>query len=161
MIEMCLVKRDKAKLSFLSPALADIVYDVCTPIQIHSISKALIERLEPMVDSDFRIPFLMAILHHNLDDQEPTEQFYFSKAYFTFLVESQEWSEDDQNRWKEMFDDEIRAAGHDTLVVLGSDFGYPTILHEKGIGPNLPLLRMYSPPVSYGPMGHSLAVVCR
>jgi hypothetical protein len=32
---------------FQSPALADIALDVCTPVQVKSITKALTERLEP------------------------------------------------------------------------------------------------------------------
>jgi hypothetical protein len=161
MIEMCLIKNNTENLSFLNPAMVDIIFDVCTPIQVHSITTALVQRLEPIADSDFRVPLLMATLYHNLNDQISLEQFLFSKGYRMFLEKSRDWSEDERNRWKEIIDEEIQGAGHDTRSVLGSDFHYPLILeNDWGVAPQLPLVKMYSPPIAFGPMGHSLAVLC-
>jgi hypothetical protein len=161
MIEMCLIKSDKENLSFLNPAMVDIIFDVCTPIQVQSITTALLQRLEPIADSDFRVPLLMATLYHNLNDQISLEHLLFSKAYRMFLEKSRDWSEDERNRWKEIIDEEIQAAGHDTHSVLGSDFHYPLILeNDEGIDPQIPLIKMYTPPIAFGPMSHSLAVLC-
>jgi hypothetical protein len=53
--EMCLVRLDdKLRLSFQSPAFADIAFDVSTPVQIKTIGSALIGRLDPLAEDDFR-----------------------------------------------------------------------------------------------------------
>lgn len=71
-------------ISLMNPALADIAYDVCTPVQIESICMALIERMEPIQDSDFRVPFVMASFYHRIGSNEHVMKHLWKKGYAMF-----------------------------------------------------------------------------
>jgi hypothetical protein len=164
MKSMCLLKIESRNnedvLSFQSPALSDVAFDVSTPIQIHSISKALIESLNPLSRTEFRVPLVLAILHQQLDQEEEITKELWLQGYRAFLRESQGWDEAEIIKWKERIDDEIRAAGLSSTDVLGTEFSIP-LPTKKVVGKRLPLLKIYSAPISLGPMGHSLSVITR
>jgi hypothetical protein len=61
---------------------------------------------------------------------------------------------------KEFIESEIEDAGYDAKDVLGKDFSYPCVV-RNAINHRLPLVKIYRAPMSFGPMGHSLSVICR
>ena len=150
--------REEMLLSFQSPALADIAFDVSTPIQVESIGNALIERLEPLVRLDFQVPLVMAYLYHLTKQDEDQKKALWLQGYRALLQRG--LNETQLNKWKEYIDEEIQAAGYVTKEVLGSGFSV-TVPERKAVGKRLPLLKIYSAPVSLGPMGHSLSVLTR
>jgi len=164
MKSMCLLKIESRNyedvLSFQSPAFSDVAFDVSTPIQIRSITKALIESLKPLSQTDFRVPLVLAILHQQIDQEDDLTKDLWLQGYRAFLLESQGWDDGEKIKWKERIDDEIRAAGLSSTEVLGQDFCIP-LPTKKVVGKRLPLLKIYSAPVSLGPMGHSLSVITR
>jgi hypothetical protein len=164
MKEMWLLKigqdYDEEVVIFQNPALADIALDVCTPIQVHSITKALIERLEPNIFKNFKIPIVLARFYHLLSEQEATKKQLWQQGYESFLRESEGWPEAEAARWKEFIDSEIEDAGYVAKDILGKDFSYPGVM-RAAINHRLPLVKIYQAPISFGPMGHSLSVICR
>lgn len=148
-------------LSFRTPALGDIAMDVCTPVQIQSICKALIERLEPIAASSFKVPLVMADLHLLRERPEQVRELW-RQGYQALLHESSAkgWSQAEIDLWKEIIDDEIQGAGYKPSQILGDDFMYPSIA-KRSVGTELPLLCVYSAPVAFGPAGHSLTVISR
>jgi uncharacterized protein (UPF0147 family) len=179
MMEICLVKvqllytgniddsgRDnndtEEVISIQSPALADVAMDVCTPVQVRSIAAALIERLGATLTDNFQVSLVMAGLHKLLEQNEDIMKHLWLQAYDGFLQESETcgWSGGEVNRWKEIIGDEIQAAGCNVQDLLGKDFNIPGTPREA-IPPCLIMLKVYSGPVSLGPMGHTLSVICR
>jgi len=161
--EMCLVKAEQDSggemlLSFQSPALADVAFDVSTPIQIESIGNALIERLKPILQTDFHIPLVMAYLYQLTDQDENKKKALWLQGYRALLQSG--LNETRLNKWKEYIDEEIVAAGYDSTEILGRDFSV-SYTERNAVGKRLPLLKIYSAPVSLGPMGHSLSVITR
>jgi len=147
-------------LSFRTPALADIALDVCTPVQLSAIRIALIERLEPNQATNFRIPLLMAVLHHELGHNKEVRKPFWLKSYDAFRAEAEKWTTRESGKWKEMIEDEIRAAGDDVAEVVGPD-NCATTLSIRSVAFILPLLKIYMAPVAFGPMGHTLNVITR
>jgi len=147
-------------LSFLNPALGDTAMDVCTPIQVRTIVNALIERLDPVVSTDFRIPFVLADLHLQLGKNEDLQQELWRKGYLAFRSESASWCKEDVDRWKEIIEDEIVDAGYSVQDILGDEYTPPNFW-KPPVVKTLPLLKIYSAPIAFGPMGHSLSLVCR
>lgn len=162
MTDMHLLSKDSEEvlLSFQCPALGDIAYDVCTPVQIRSIAMALIDRLEAITSKDFMVHLVLGNLYSIIKEHEPIQKSLWLKAYAAFLDESRNWPEDKVYWWKEHFEDEVEDAGYDTRDILGDDFGFPRVT-RKPIDHHLPLLKIYSAPVTFGPMGHSLSVLTR
>ena len=164
MVEMYLIKidyeDDEEVLSFRTPGLADIALDVCTPVQIRAIATALLERLEPIKPTNFRVPLLMADLHDELGQKEECKKQCWKMSYSAFLNESKNWSCREKNQWKELMQDELEAAGYDAAAILGDDFSV-RCKYFHSVGTMLPLLKIYSAPVSLGPFGHTLSVICR
>jgi class 3 adenylate cyclase len=149
-------------ISIQSPALADVAMDVCTPVQVRSIAAALIERLGAALTDNFQVSLVMAGLRNLLDRNEEMMKHLFIQAYDGFLQESEScgWSECEIDVWKEIIDDEIHAAGFTSKGILGGAFFVP-VEPRKAISPCLSMLQYYSAPVSLGPMGHTLSVICR
>jgi class 3 adenylate cyclase len=164
MLEMFLLKIGQEDgeevVIFQSPALADVALDVCTPIQVYSITKALIERLEPNTSKNFKIPFVLARFYHFLGEQESMKKQLWRQGYEAFLRESKSWPEEDVSTWKELIESEIEDAGYAAPDILGKDFSYPFV-HRTAIDHRIPLVKIYHAPISFGPMGHSLSVICR
>ena len=153
-------ERDREVISFQCPALGDIAMDVCTPIQIRCIRSALIERLEAIVSWSFKVPLVLARLYRSLGQQSSKQKRLLQEAYKTFLVESTSWPKVKINEWMETIQDEVEEGGHDLHEILGSNFGFPSVF-RKSVGPTLPLVKIYSAPVAFGPMANSLSVVTR
>jgi class 3 adenylate cyclase len=145
---------------FQSPALADIALDVCTPVQVKSITKALTERLEPNMSKNFKIQIVLARFYHLLSEQEATKKQLWQQGYKAFLRESENWPEDDVSKWKELIESEIEDAGYEATDILGKDFSYSCV-KRVAVNHRLPLVKIYQAPISFGPMGHSLSVICR
>jgi hypothetical protein len=78
---------------FQCPAIGDVAMDVCTPIQVHSIARALIDRLQPAVSNSFKIPLVLAGLYHLLDEQEAAKLALWRLGYKVFLERSTGWPE--------------------------------------------------------------------
>lgn len=146
-------------LSFRTPALGDVAMDVCTPLQIRTISKALVDRLGPISSKSFKVALVLADLHMVLEQRAQAQRFW-REGYHAFLEETQLWPTSEINLWKEMIDDEIESAGYKASEILGTSFFYP-VVDKRSVGIELPLLKVYIPPVAFGPMGHSLSVICR
>jgi hypothetical protein len=164
MESMSLIKVEKNDqgefVSFQNPALGDIAMDVCTPIQVSCILRALIERLEPIKAEDFKIPLVLADLHHQLGHNEEVLMNLWRAGYQSFLSSSKSMQEAELNLWIETIQEEIQTHGYHSSVVLGNLFSMPSV-SRKVVGTGLPLVKIYSAPVAFGPMGHTLSVITR
>jgi class 3 adenylate cyclase len=145
---------------FQCPALADIALDVCTPIQVSSITKALAERLEPNKSKNFKFQIVLARFYHHLDEQEAKQKQLWQQGYESFLRESVDWPEEDISKWKELIESEIEDAGYEAKDILGKDFFYCCV-ERIAVNHQLPMVKIYVAPISFGPMGHTLSVICR
>jgi class 3 adenylate cyclase len=149
-------------ISIQSSALADVAMDVCTPVQVRSIAAALIKRVGAALTDNFQVYLVMAGLRNLLDRNEEMMKHLWLHAYDGFLQisESRGWSECEIDKWKEIIDDEIHAAGFISKDILGGGFSV-SVEPRRAISPCLSMLQYYSAPVSLGPMGHTLSVICR
>jgi hypothetical protein len=145
---------------FQCPAIGDVAMDVCTPIQIHSIARALIDRLQPAVSNSFKIPLVLAGLYHLLDEEEAAKLVLWRQGYKIFLEQSTGWPEAESARWKEIFTDAIDGAGYISFDILGEKLCYSAMC-KKPLARDVQLLWYHEVPVSFGPMGHSLSVITR
>ena len=149
-------------ISLLSPAMADIAFDVCTPEQIDTICMALIDRMEPLVDTQPTVSFVMASFHHRLGSGEPIMIHFWRKGYSLLIKFAQTGAvpEFKVNMIKEAIDEEIKSCGLDTQDVLGKEFGYP-LLNDISVGTDIPICKVYMGPITFGPMGQTLTVLTR
>lgn len=148
-------------LYFQSPALGDIARDVSTPVQVESIVQALVERLEPKVGSSYKVPFVLAILHHQLKGSEDIVKKLWLRGYEDFLDKIETWTEPREiNKWMEIIEDEMQACGLQASDLLGRDFTFPCVA-KRTVGHRLPLLKIYAGPIAFGPMSHTLNVLTR
>ena len=177
-------------LTFQCPAFADVAFDVSTPEQIKSIAMALAERLQPHVDDNFIVPFVLAKLYIATGRKDFDSNDLWMKGFNMLQKESVRWTESEKNKWMECIDDEISSTGHDALKILGENFKYEKT-EIQVVGKILPLIKVrdvlcpsaaiflvpclsdlvviflffatqiYSAPVSFGPAGHSLSVIFR
>jgi hypothetical protein len=164
MIEMHLLKVELQDsddvLSFQCPALGDIAFDVCTPVQVKSIGKALIERLEPYKTGHFAVPFVIANLHDLVGDEYEIKEALWIEGYNSFKQESSSWDTDKVVEWKEKVSDEIRALGcKHPIAVMGEDAAYQCCFVKNSISETMKLLKQYHSPIAIGPMGLSLSVI--
>jgi class 3 adenylate cyclase len=154
MKEMYLIKIDeqlgvdKKVMALRNPAIGEVALDECTPNQVRTISLALIERLEVIADSDFRVRLVLADLHIQLKQQDPilcisVAKSFWKDGYEAFLEESKDWPQSRVNMTKETIEDEIVGAGFDVHEVLGQDFSFPSV-DKKSVGSFLPLVKIYS-----------------
>lgn len=147
-------------LSIQSPALADTVMDVCTPVQIRSIAKVLIERLQPQLQKNFQVGLVIASLHSLLEEDHEVVARLWESAYKQFLRQSRDYAAHTVKKWKEIIDDEICSVGLHSKQVLGSDF-VVGVTPRRRLSPCLSMLKTYVAPVSLGPLGQSFSVICR
>ena len=155
---------NKESISLMNPALGDIAYDVCTPEQIESISLALLARLDSLQNSDFQVPLQMAKLHHRLGHPNPTVVKWIEKGCRMLLDMRKEMTESEIAEAGidvilETIDEEIKSCGHDVREII-PDLSYP-IYTNASIEMDLLFLGFYIPPISMGPMGHTLGSVTR
>lgn len=147
MAEMSLLKIEHEGndevVTFQSPALADVAFDVSTPVQIQSITDALIERLDSRLHDNFRVPLVAAHLLHIVGHDETQMKLLWRLGYTTFIKESSDWPESQINKWKESIDDEITASGYSSREILGDQFHFPCP-SLKVVGKLLPLLKVRS-----------------
>lgn len=148
-------------ISMQSPALADIVMDVCTPVQIQSIATVLIDRLEPIMSNNFQVSLVIASLHCLLNQEKEFVKQLWVLAYKDFKRKSADWSSHTINKWREIIDDEIRQADFEAADILGDDFKVYNGQNMQRIAPCMPMLKTYVAPVALGPMGLNLSLICR
>ena len=165
MVEMFLLKidseNDEDVVSFRTPALADIALEVTIPVQFFAIATALLERLEPIIHTDFRVPLLLAELLHELKNgREEIKKQYWNMSWKSLESVSAFWPQQHIEKWKELIREEITAAEYDVSEVLGEKF-CDQCRSQPSVGNMLPLVKIYSAPVSLGPMGHTFTVLCR
>jgi hypothetical protein len=162
---MCLLKveheNEEDVLSFQSPALGDIAFEVSTPIQIRTVASALIDRLHVLLEQNFMVPFVIANLHHQLDQEENKKKLLWVLGYKLFLEESRGWPQSKVLKWKDTIKDEIAYSGCNAADICGDDFYVLTETRPVVTTKKLPLIKMYQAPISFGPMGHTLSVVTR
>lgn len=164
--EMFLIKTghedDEEVLSFQCPAFGDIAFDVSTPCQIESIAHALIERLQPRLATNFKVPFVIANLQLMIGKDSKMLKNLWRNGYEQFNVQSANWDKKEISFWRETIDDEIIDADVEpTFMVLGPDFDACPVKPHRALDARLQFLKTYMPPISFGPMGHSLSVVQR
>jgi hypothetical protein len=164
-------------LSFQCQALGDTAFAVSTPVQIGAIAKALLERLEHLGEEDFRVPFLLAaleILLHPVDkgffkdddsDDDHVQRLMtalWQQGYDMFLQKSSDWDPDLVALWRERFEDEVNDSGLKlSLTEVFNETFWSVSSDRASIDPVLSRAKVYSPPIAFGPMGHSLAVIGR
>ena len=149
-----------------SPAMADIALDVCTPIQVESIAKAWIGRLDPDKAGDFRVSLVLAWLHNLIDPCRKCalttgkSNSLWQEGYRTMLSISEkgDWKRSRIDRWKELIASEIEESGRDVASVLGTDFSY-NIVEYKPLEMDVFRLSMYRGPIGLGPLGNTLSVL--
>lgn len=158
------VDRSMDKISFESPIVADVALTVCTPHQIHIISEALLYRLEAMINHDFKVPLVIAYLLHETGGRKGRMQKCWKKAYAGFLQAKQNdptyGGETECQWWMEYFSEAITSAGFLPTDVLGEDFVVP-IVSDDILPPRLLRLKSYVPPITIGPLGHTLSTIGR
>ena len=142
----------------LNPCFFIILSQVCTPVQIKSIARVLVARLEPEMRGNYQVPLVIAGLQSLMGEKDETKlKALWLQSYRTFNEISQNWNGKQINKWKEIMDDEIREiSGQEAAHIL--NFMVPP---RKLISPGVAMLKLYTAPVSLGPMGLSFSVICR
>ena len=164
MIEMHLLKislnDEDEVLSLQCPALGDIAFDVCTPVQLKSIGGALIERLDPRVFDNFVVPFVLANLHDLVGCEYKVKEELWIQGYKRFLHAIPNWDTSLVARWKERIADEIRALGcTQPEVVMGKDPTSEIVFCKNSISATMMILKQYHSPISFGPLGLTFNVI--
>ena len=158
------VERSIDKISLETPIVADVALTVCTPNQIQIISEALLHRLQAMMDHEFKVPLVMADLLLATEGRSAKIKKCWLRAYTGFLhandhdpmyggVVERHW-------WMEYFSDVITLAGYEPTDVLGKDFSVQ-VFEKKIMPPRMLKLKSFIPPISLGPLGHTLSTIAR
>ena len=158
------VDRSMDKISFETPIVADVALTVCTPNQIQIISEALLYRLEAMMNHDFKVPLVIADLLHATGAREAQKKKCWRRAYEGFLnandYDPKYGGKVERYWWLEHFNDVITLAGYEPSEVLGEDFSVP-VFQEEIMPARMLKLKSYVPPISLGPLGHTLSTIGR
>lgn len=149
-----------------SPAMADIAMDVCTPVQVESISKAWIGRLDADKDTDFRVPLVLAWLTYMIDPCQKCKTkcalsaSFWREGYHAMLKtgKTENWSPSRIDRWKEVIAAEITAAENNIHEVLGDDFSYGAVA-TKPIDIKFLRVWLYRGPIGLGPLGNTMSIM--
>ena len=147
-------------MQLISPAIADIAYDVMTPEQIDTICTALLDRMEAMVDTEPIVSFVMASFYRRLGNNTHAMIRLYRKGFGMFKKWSQFIPEWKRNMFLETIDTDVRNSGLNPADVLGDDFAYRKI-EDTSIGTNLPLCKVYMGPITLGTMGQSVTILAR
>ena len=158
------VDKSMDKISFETPIVADVALTVCTPTQIQIISEALLYRLEAMMNHDFKVPLVIADLLHATGAREARVQKCWRRAYEGFMNANDHdpkyGGKMERYWWLEYFSDVISLAGYEPTDVLGEDFSVP-VFQEEIMPMRMLKLKSYVPPISLGPLGHTLSTIGR
>jgi hypothetical protein len=146
--------------SFQCPALRDIALDVCTPVQLESIRRALVDRFQPHTSSNFKVPFILADLKMALGEWPGLQKHLWRQGYKMFTEESRSWSAQTRDRWKAILEAEVEGAGFESRQVFGDEFWVP-VFSRRSIEPRLLHLHLYVGPIALGPMADTLTLICR
>lgn len=164
MVDMHLLKIDvhnkEEVLSLQCPALGDIAFDVCTPIQLRSIGGALIERLDPYVLDSFVFPFVIANLHDLIGCEYKLKEELWSLGFERFEQECQGWNTITVTEWKEMMAFEMCALGClQPELIMGRIPSYEFFSCKHSISDTMMSLKQYHSPISFGPLGLTFSVI--
>jgi hypothetical protein len=168
--EMCLIEvedeNDETVLSFQSPALAEIAFDVSTPAQVNSIAQALLSRLDAYETHDFRISLVMADLECHLNKKNSRIKRLLRHGLHLMMERSaiEKWPSETLNKWKRTILDEVEEAGYTAEQVFPDDceryfIELPSV--PTNFCNRLLLTKEYCPPMALGPMSWTIAVICR
>lgn len=164
MVEMYLVKTESSggvdTVNFRAPSLGHVAMDVCTPNQIQTISSALVNRLGMVLNDNFRIPLLMALLSHDIYASDDTVNRYWRLGYENFVKESSCWTPGERNWWKERISDLVTSVDGNPTSLFGKDFSFAQV-EEAAVPPQMKEIKSYVAPITFGPMGHTLSVISR
>jgi hypothetical protein len=151
---------DNGMILIQNPALANIIIDVCTPVQVCSIASTLIERLGETFTHNFEVSLVAASLDKVLGQNVDIMKHLWLQGYQGFLEECEFLSEKQINMWLVTIDNEIRSAGYESKDILGANFCVPTPIYDT-LSTSLFTLKVYMAPVALGPVGQTLSVLCR
>lgn len=156
-------KNGQEAVALMNPALGDIAFDLCTPSQIDSICRALLQHMETMRYHDYRIPFVMARFLHRLGKDDDAMVRLWQHGYKMLRAKRRDTHMVDDEYYPilEAIDEEILSFGFKTKELLGDDFSYPAFNEEGFSGTNLIYVKYYIAPIAFGPMGHTLSVLTR
>jgi hypothetical protein len=146
--------------SFQCPALRDIALDVCTPVQLESIRRALVDRFQPHTNSNFKVPFVLADLKMALGEWPGLQKHLWQQGFLLFENESRSWPSRERNRWKAILEAEVVAADFNAQDLFGNEFSVPSFSKEA-IEPRILHLHLYVGPLALGPMADTLTLICR
>jgi hypothetical protein len=150
-------------ISFQCPALCDIAFDVSTPVQVRCIGHALIERLEPVQMNNFKIPFVIANLHHLVGDEDEEKEAMWVKGFEAFEKENVHWETSLKCKWKEALEEEVLALGglRTEKFQVTRLTNVQCVSTINAMSEQMKTIKMYQGPISFGPMGQTLTVICR
>lgn len=138
------------------PALADVIMDSCTPLQVETISIVLIERLEPFLHTTYKVPLACAALAGS-NGMRDRQRDLWKQSYQQLIASGARQSDVSD---MQLLEDEILDAGGDPREVLGASFHVQRQDHTQ-LDKSVMFIKNYKAPISYGPMGHSFNVICR
>ena len=148
------------EIAVVSPALADIALEVCTPAQVKSIATALIQRVQEGWTDNFQTALVCAGLHEMITGNQEIMYRMWRQAFFTFLCESEGQPKCEIEKWKEAMIDSIVGAGFSVKEVIGEDLTI-NCKPRISLSSNLSTLKSYAPPLALGPLGCTLSVIFR
>lgn len=148
-------------ISIQIPALSDIAMEVCTPAQLESIAAALVQQLKDSWTDNFQTALVCAGLHEIVSGDAEEMQKMWRQAFFSYLCESEGWSNENLYKWKEMIRDCIQTTGEFTAMeIVGDDLSVP-IPARMSISMHVSQLKTHIPPLSLGPLGYTFSIICR
>lgn len=170
MKEMCLIEvedeNEETVLSFQSPALAEIAFDVSTPAQVNSIAQALLNRLDVYELNDFRISLVMADLECQLNRKNCRIKSLLKQGLRSMMKRSEieAWSSETVNEWKRIILDEVEEAGYlaEQIFPIDCERHFVELPEVPAtFSCRLLLMKEFCPPIALGPMSRTFAAICR
>ena len=152
------------KVSFETPIITKVVLTVCTPTQIRIITEALLYRLEAIMNHSFKVPLVIADLLHEIGTRESRMKKCWKRAYVSFLEVAERDADfggaEERQYWMEYFSDVITMAGFYPTDILGDEYKVQATT-EEALPPRMLRLRSFVPPISLGPLAHTLSAMSR
>lgn len=143
------------------PALAETVAALLTPIQCESIAIALVDRLEDCNCHNTFVDHLVIASLAGTCREVAKQQEHWKLAYSKFQEDSTNMDQKTINRSMELIEEEIEVAGGDVMKCLGIPSFEIERATFRALNPAAEILKYYSGPVTFGPMGHTLSVISR
>lgn len=154
--------REDSSVSFTSPALGDIAFDVCTPSQIQRLSSTIVDRLQMCPIKSPNCILVMADLLEISGGEAADVVNLWRKSFEIFIRNRDQMDSIEGERWNEILEEEIIEHDYEVSSVLGKDYKPIIVEREDGtLDPRHGLLKIYASPVAFGPMGHTLNVITR